>query len=96
MEYLVEITKEENSNLDKNAKRVVAKAMKDYIQEWDIQVWGLNVYNNVVPTGKIFYRKTIGIEKTLYKQNFRWVSEVKTRKCSLSVLIDIYCVKFCI
>ena len=53
MEYLAEITKEENATLDKSAKRVVAKAMKDYIQEWDVQVWGMNIYNNVVPTGRI-------------------------------------------
>ena len=52
MHYLAQITKEENSSIDKSGKRVIAKAMKDYIQEAEVQISGCNVLNNVVPTGE--------------------------------------------
>lgn len=50
MQYLAELTKEENSTLSDSGKRIVAKAMKDYVQEADIQVWGCTILNNIVPT----------------------------------------------
>ena len=37
--------------MDDNAKRVIAKAMKDYVVEWDVQMWGCQIFNNLVVTG---------------------------------------------
>ena len=42
----------EGEGLDTNSKRVVAKAMKDYIIEWDIQMWGCQIFENLVIRGK--------------------------------------------
>lgn len=42
----------EGESLDDNSKRVVAKAMKDYIIEWDIQMWGCQIFENLVIQGE--------------------------------------------
>ena len=34
------------------SKRIIAKAMQDYYTEWDVQVWALQIYNNVVVQGE--------------------------------------------
>ena len=52
MPMLVALTKEEGATMDTNSKRVVAKAMKDYMVEWDIQMWGCQIFNNLVITGR--------------------------------------------
>lgn len=57
MQELVELTKEEEVSIDVNAKRIIAKAMKDYIVEWDIQMWGCQIFNNLVITGTVSHVK---------------------------------------
>ena len=51
MPMLEALTKEEGATMDTNSKRVVAKAMKDYMVEWDVQMWGCQIFNNLVITG---------------------------------------------
>ena len=50
LEALEELTKE--SNLDDMGKRVIIKAIKDFVQEADIQVLGLKVLQNLIIFGK--------------------------------------------
>ena len=51
MSALVTLTREEGATMDTNSKRVLAKSMKDYMVEWDIQMWGCQIFNNLVIAG---------------------------------------------
>ena len=48
---LVSLTKEDSSEVDSAEKRCIIKAMKEYMQNVDIQVAACNTLNNLVMTG---------------------------------------------
>ena len=50
--YLAELTKDESNSLDDMGKRVVMKAMKDYISEAEVQTVGFIILENLVVFGK--------------------------------------------
>ena len=49
-EYLVELTKETGVTMEATGKKIIAKAMKDYMSEEDVQVMGCQILNNLVVT----------------------------------------------
>ena len=51
--YLAELTRDDSETLDNTGKRVLMKAMKDYISEADIQTTGFTIFENLVVYGEL-------------------------------------------
>ena len=51
LKELVNLTKEDSSEVDGAEKRCIIKAMNEYVQSVDIQIATCNTLNNLVMTG---------------------------------------------
>ena len=52
LKELVNLTKEDSSEVDGAEKRCIIRAMNEYVQNVDIQIAACNILNNLVITGK--------------------------------------------
>lgn len=76
LEHLAELTKDDAPEVDSMSKKIILRAMNDYISETDIQIAGCNILNNLMVTGTFFIllRAEKGIIRTVYTHIYLYMS----------------------
>ena len=89
-EYLAELTKENGASMEPTGKRVIAKAMKDYMSEEDVQVWGCQILNNLVVTAcakdTLYSRDVLAVIPLAMKSH---LGSPKLQQAAAAVLIAV-------